>query len=299
MKGRVSIILTVLNGEKTLLKLLESIDRQTHEDIEVIFVDGGSTDQSAQIFNRYSFNSAKAKYIDNSSEVNIVDSYRVGFDNSSGDYIMTIGHDDYFINDEWLSYCSNFLLTGQCELIYGYSIVLGNNFKEVHQLSPSFDRVVFDEDASFLNTLITKQIPNDTNAIMRRQVFDECFPHKDEKELCFLYVPHDYFYKQFFLRRYKYKFSYMLATASIGVSTSSKRTIRYKHREDKCRKVLRRWYVKVFLIKIFHVISGRSNVSVKHALRYIKLSFFIFALYILYKFSIDRLVFKVARKYFP
>lgn len=46
---KVSIIITVLNEEKTIRKLIESLRRQTLEPDEIIFVDGGSKDKTVQL----------------------------------------------------------------------------------------------------------------------------------------------------------------------------------------------------------------------------------------------------------
>ena len=41
---KISVITAVLDGARTLENTIESIDRQSHKDIEHIVVDGGSTD---------------------------------------------------------------------------------------------------------------------------------------------------------------------------------------------------------------------------------------------------------------
>lgn len=48
----VSIIITILNGEKTIAQCLDSIKCQSFLDYEVVVVDGGSTDQTIAIINK-------------------------------------------------------------------------------------------------------------------------------------------------------------------------------------------------------------------------------------------------------
>ena len=50
---KISIIVPVYNSEKTLDVCIKSIQKQLFEDYEVIFVDDGSTDGSAQVIERY------------------------------------------------------------------------------------------------------------------------------------------------------------------------------------------------------------------------------------------------------
>ncbi|QHW00497.1 glycosyltransferase [Spirosoma endbachense] len=47
----ISIIITILNGEKTLSHCLASIESQTFSDYELVIVDGGSKDRTVQIIN--------------------------------------------------------------------------------------------------------------------------------------------------------------------------------------------------------------------------------------------------------
>ncbi|PNQ78110.1 glycosyltransferase family A protein, partial [Paenibacillus sp. F4] len=49
----VSVIVPVYNVEKYLRKCLESLVNQTMENIEIIVVDDGSTDQSSEIIKEY------------------------------------------------------------------------------------------------------------------------------------------------------------------------------------------------------------------------------------------------------
>lgn len=53
MKPKVSIIVPVYNVETLLGRCLNSLTSQTLEDIEIIMVNDGSTDKSADILNEY------------------------------------------------------------------------------------------------------------------------------------------------------------------------------------------------------------------------------------------------------
>ena len=49
MSSLVSVIVPVLNAEKTVARCVESLLAQTWRDLEIIAVDGGSTDGSAAV----------------------------------------------------------------------------------------------------------------------------------------------------------------------------------------------------------------------------------------------------------
>ena len=50
---KIAILMATYNGEKYLKECLDSIINQTLQNIEIICVDDGSTDNSLSIFNEY------------------------------------------------------------------------------------------------------------------------------------------------------------------------------------------------------------------------------------------------------
>ena len=51
MKEKVSVIIPTYNREKTILRALQSVLEQTYTNIEVLVIDDGSTDGTADIIN--------------------------------------------------------------------------------------------------------------------------------------------------------------------------------------------------------------------------------------------------------
>ena len=49
MKKQVSIVIPVYNSAGYLEKIIEQLLEQTHEEMEIIFVDDGSSDNSARL----------------------------------------------------------------------------------------------------------------------------------------------------------------------------------------------------------------------------------------------------------
>ena len=61
---KVSIIMPAYNAEKTIKKAIESVINQTYENIELIIIDNGSTDNTKQIIKKYeNENKDKIKYV--------------------------------------------------------------------------------------------------------------------------------------------------------------------------------------------------------------------------------------------
>lgn len=97
----ISIIIPVYNAAQHLTKCLNSIQRQTISDYEVLLVDDGSTDRSADIYMDYAANNPRFRYI--YKENGGVSSARnTGIKAARGKYMSFIDADDW-VDDNYLS----------------------------------------------------------------------------------------------------------------------------------------------------------------------------------------------------
>ena len=94
MQPDVSIIVPIFNTEKYLEQCLDSIRRQTHENIEVICVDDGCTDGSASIMDAAASEDKRIKVIHKHNE-GYGKAVNIGIDASTGAYIGIVEPDDY------------------------------------------------------------------------------------------------------------------------------------------------------------------------------------------------------------
>ena len=87
-RPKVSIIITVYNGEKYLRECLDSIKGQTLSEIEIICVDDGSIDKSYNILKEYAKNDSRFKVI-KKEHSNAGDSRNLGLKNANGKYLIS------------------------------------------------------------------------------------------------------------------------------------------------------------------------------------------------------------------
>jgi len=87
---KVSIVLPVYNSEKYLKECIDSALNQTYQNIEVIAVNDGSTDNSEKILNSYS---DKIKII-NKKNGGIASAYNEGIKVMTGEWLKVFNHDD-------------------------------------------------------------------------------------------------------------------------------------------------------------------------------------------------------------
>lgn len=96
--AKVSVLIPVYNVGKYLEQCLDSIQNQTLEDIEIICVDDGSTDESPGILDRYAARDTRICVI-HKPNTGYGNSMNIALDRATGDYIAIIESDDFAERD--------------------------------------------------------------------------------------------------------------------------------------------------------------------------------------------------------
>lgn len=94
----VSVIVPMYNVEKYVGRCLESIRNQTFKDFEVIMINDGSPDNSAQIALEYAEKDSRFILI-NQENKGISGTRNVGIETAKGEYICFVDSDDFCLND--------------------------------------------------------------------------------------------------------------------------------------------------------------------------------------------------------
>ena len=89
---KISVIMSVYNGEKYLKEAIESILNQAFTDLEFIIVNDGSTDKSLEIIQSY--NDERIKIINNEKNIGLVKSLNKALQFVKGEYIARQDADD-------------------------------------------------------------------------------------------------------------------------------------------------------------------------------------------------------------
>lgn len=92
---KVSIIVPVYNAEKYLAECLNSLVNQSLQEIEIICIDDGSSDQSYEIVNRYSQMDTRVILMKNPSNMGQPTSRNRGIERATGKYIQFVDADDF------------------------------------------------------------------------------------------------------------------------------------------------------------------------------------------------------------
>lgn len=96
--AKVSVIVPVYNVEKYLDRCVESIIKQTYENLEIILVNDGSTDSSGNMCDNYALNDKRIKVI-HKKNGGLSSARNAGIDSASGDYYCFVDSDDWIANN--------------------------------------------------------------------------------------------------------------------------------------------------------------------------------------------------------
>ena len=146
----VSVIVPVYNSASTLERCLESLLAQSFTDFEIILVDDGSTDGSADICAGYSRHDSRIKVISQPNR-GVSAARNLGLDNASGEYVAFCDSDD-MVRPSWLS--SMMAAAGKAGLVVcGYNIYR-NDTGEWEQKTLGHTEIFTDDDV-LLETLLS------------------------------------------------------------------------------------------------------------------------------------------------
>ena len=94
---KVSIITVCFNSQETIEKTIKSVISQRYKNYEYIIIDGGSTDNTIKIINKYK------KYIEviiSEEDMGIYDAINKGIKKSTGSVISILHSDDIFYDNK-------------------------------------------------------------------------------------------------------------------------------------------------------------------------------------------------------
>jgi glycosyltransferase involved in cell wall biosynthesis len=94
---KISVITVVLNAATTIERCLKSVKNQTHGNIELIVIDGGSTDGTLDIIGRYR---SCITYFISEPDRGLYHAMNKGIKVATGEYIYFLNSDDYFCDDD-------------------------------------------------------------------------------------------------------------------------------------------------------------------------------------------------------
>lgn len=123
---KISVITPTYNTGESILVALTSVAGQSYRNVEHIIVDGGSEDDTLQVIGKFA-KGHKNLRIESSPDKGIYDAMNKGLDLCTGEWIIFLGADDSFNDENTLKdiYDQGFL--GEEQVVYGNVMIIGES----------------------------------------------------------------------------------------------------------------------------------------------------------------------------
>ncbi|MBD1394710.1 glycosyltransferase family 2 protein [Mucilaginibacter glaciei] len=109
----------LFNSSKTFQQTLNSISSQSFKDIELVFVDGGSADDTQLIVNNFRKYGQTAVQFISEPDKGIYDAMNKGLEMATGQWFYFIGGDDTLAGSDTLQTMYNAIQSQNADLVYG------------------------------------------------------------------------------------------------------------------------------------------------------------------------------------
>lgn len=176
MGDLVSVIMPAYNAEKYIGDSIRSVLEQSYHEWELIVVDDGSTDTTADIVRANSANDSRIKYVFQENQ-RLGKARNTGIKNASGRLIAFLDSDDLWMREK-LELQAQILEATNVDIIYSDGFFFGDNdvIGETKTLSVIRGRI---EGADMLDLLLVHNSIPVLSVLMRRRTFDEVGPFEE------------------------------------------------------------------------------------------------------------------------
>ncbi len=142
---KASIIIDNYNNAKFIGDCVNSINSQTYKDIEIIFFDDNSKDNSIEIINKFeNIKIIKNNIQTNFGSLNQINAFKKGIEASTGDIIFFLDSDDYFHQTKVEKIVNLFLTNNNRMIVYDFPIILKNKKKYIKKKRINYLRLIGD-----------------------------------------------------------------------------------------------------------------------------------------------------------
>lgn len=157
----ITVVTVVLNEPETLKKTMASVLEQTHDNIEYIVIDGGSTGATLDVIKNHD---DKIDYWVSEPDKGIYDAMNKGIDRASGEWINFMNAGDYFYRPDTVKTVFS-KDHGNADFIYGHTEFLGGDFNGVVKawdFKFLWQTMVFTHQSLFTKSTVLKNRKFDT-----------------------------------------------------------------------------------------------------------------------------------------
>ncbi|MDP3557264.1 MAG: glycosyltransferase family 2 protein [Bacteroidota bacterium] len=175
----VSVVMSVYNGGNYLQEAIESILKQRFIDFEFIIINDGSTDASENIIKL--FNDGRIVYVNNESNIGLIDSLNKGLKIAKGKYIARMDADDIALDDRLELQVQKFIENPKAIVVGSdYYLLSGTKLSYIKNTNDSdYNKAVLFFSPCFCHpTVMMKNVFNEKNIF-----YDREYKHAEDYKL--------------------------------------------------------------------------------------------------------------------
>ena len=171
---KISVFLPIYNMQKYIKNAINSIQKQTLKNIEIIAVNDFSTDKTYDILKELSLKDKRIKIINNTKNYGLLYSRAMGIIHSSGEYLMNLDPDDVFNDTDNLEYLYKKITSYKTDII-SFSLIRKSSMRIIN-LCNTFDTKI--EQPKLFEEVYDKTYIKDfllVNKLIKREIFLKAF----------------------------------------------------------------------------------------------------------------------------
>ena len=167
---KISVFLPIYNMQKYIKNAINSLQKQTYKNIEIIAVNDFSTDKTYDILKELSLKDKRIKIINNTKNYGLLYSRAMGIIHSSGEYLMNLDPDDVLDDSNNLEYLYKKITKYKADII-SFGLLLKSNMKIKNLCNTFYTKI---EQPKLFEEVYDELVIKDyfiVNKLMKREIF--------------------------------------------------------------------------------------------------------------------------------
>ena len=138
IEPKITIIVPLYNDEQIIKPVIRSIQNQKMLDIEIILVNDNSNDNSLNTIEGMKKEDPRIKIINNEKNMGVLYSRSIAVLQAKGKYILTLDHDDFFLDEDLFEVLYNEAEDGNFDIVSFMEIDINNYDAKINEMSDGF-----------------------------------------------------------------------------------------------------------------------------------------------------------------
>ncbi len=192
-KPKVSVIMSVYNGEEFLKDSILSVLNQIYKDFEFVIIDDASTDNSLEILKNFQKNDSRIKIINNKENLGLTKSLNKAILISSGEYIARLDAGDISLPErieKQVAFLDNNKDVG---LVGSWMYIINTKGETIDEIKYPTNNKEIKEDLIKYNPLVHSSIMFRRSVAHRVNFYDENYKYAQDYNFYFKLSPYTKF----------------------------------------------------------------------------------------------------------